>query len=59
MGVVDNVKEVADIVQKMGNIELYRKIVHLEGAVMDLTRELRGRRSELENSMRCFGLRIT
>jgi hypothetical protein len=41
MGVLDNVKEVADLVKKIGDIELYRKIVHAEGEVIELTRELR------------------
>lgn len=39
MSTLENVKEIADIVKKLGNIELYRKIVELEGEVIELTRE--------------------
>jgi len=41
MGIVDNVKEIADLIKKAGDIELYRKIVELEGEVIELTREKR------------------
>jgi hypothetical protein len=54
MGVLDNVKEVADLVKKMGDIDLYRKIVHAEGEVMELTRQLRSaeeRVRELEGTL--------
>lgn len=47
MGVVDNVREIADLVKKVGDVPLYRKIVDLEGEVLDLTR----RNRELEHSM--------
>ena len=39
MGIVENIKDAADLAKKVGDIELYRKIVRLEGEVMDLTRE--------------------
>jgi hypothetical protein len=39
MSIVDNLEEVADIIKKAGDIELYRKIVKLEGAIIELTRE--------------------
>ena len=41
MGIVDNMKEVADLVKKLGDIDLNRKIVNLEGEVLDLTRAKR------------------
>ncbi len=41
MGLIENVKDAADLAKKIGDIELYRKIVHLEGEVMELTREKR------------------
>ena len=41
MGVIENAKEIGDLVKKMGNIDLYRKIVALEEEVIDLTREKR------------------
>ena len=47
MSTLDNIKEIADLVKKIGNIELYRKIVVLEGEVIDLTRH--ARRLEEEN----------
>lgn len=55
MGVVENVKDVADLVKKIGDMELYRKIVHLEGEVIDLTREKRQaeqKADELEHKLR-------
>jgi hypothetical protein len=39
MSTLENLKEIADLVKKLGNIELYRKIVELEGEVIELTRE--------------------
>jgi len=41
MGVVENMKEVADLIKKVGDADLYRKLVNLEGEVIDLTRENR------------------
>ena len=39
MTIVSNVKEIADLVKKLGDVELYRKIVELEGEVIELTRD--------------------
>jgi hypothetical protein len=41
MGLLENMKEVADLIKKAGDIDLYRKIVESEGEVMELTREKR------------------
>jgi hypothetical protein len=41
MGVIDDVKEVGDLIKKYNDIELNRKIVNLEGEVLDLTRDKR------------------
>jgi len=41
MSIIDNVKEILSIVQKLDDIELYRKIVELEGEIIELTREKR------------------
>ncbi len=41
MGVIENMKELADLIKKAGDIELYRKIVESEGEVIELTREKR------------------
>lgn len=38
MSIIDNVKEVVTLVQKLDDIELYRKIVELEGDIIELTR---------------------
>jgi hypothetical protein len=41
MSIIDNVKEIADLVKKAGDIDLYRRIVGLEGEVLDLSRRNR------------------
>jgi hypothetical protein len=48
MGIIENVKEVADLVKKVGDIELYRKIVELEGEIIELTRQNRSQQEEIE-----------
>jgi hypothetical protein len=50
MGIVENIKDAADLAKKIGDIELYRKIVHLEGEVMDLTRDKRQADLKIEES---------
>jgi rubrerythrin len=39
MGVIENMKEVADLVKQIGDIELNRKIVNLEKEIHELTRD--------------------
>jgi hypothetical protein len=41
MGVVENMKDVADLVKKFNDIELNRRILKLEEEVMDLSRDKR------------------
>lgn len=41
MSVIDNIKEIAGLIKKVGDIELYRKIIELEGELIELTREKR------------------
>lgn len=41
MGIIDNAKEIASLVKKIGDIELYKKIVELESEIIELTREKR------------------
>jgi hypothetical protein len=41
MDIIGNVKEIADLAKKYDDIEFYRKIVELEGEVIELTRQLR------------------
>jgi len=55
MGVLDNMKDVADLIKKAGDIELYKKIVAAEDEVRELTREnrrLEDRALELEEAVR-------
>src|ERR1700704_2125390 len=55
MGVVENLKDVADLVKKAGEIELYKKISAAEDEVRELTREKRrfeDRVEELERVLR-------
>jgi len=39
MTIIANAKEIAELVKKLGDVELYRKIVELEGEIIELTRE--------------------
>ncbi len=41
MDIVGSVKEIADLAKKYNDIEFYRKIIELEGEVIELTREKR------------------
>src|SRR5258708_28116744 len=57
MGVIENAKEIADLVKKIGDIELYRKIIALESEVMDLTREKRQLEHKVEELERALVMR--
>lgn len=37
MGIIDNAKEVADLIKKIGDQDLYRRIVDLQGEVVELS----------------------
>lgn len=39
MSVISNAKEIAELIKKLGDVELYKKIVELEGEIIELTRE--------------------
>lgn len=39
LSIVSNAKEIAELVKKLGNIDLYRKIIDLEGEIVDLSGE--------------------
>lgn len=41
MSIIENVKEIAGLIKKAGDIELYRKLVELEGDIIELTRHNR------------------
>jgi hypothetical protein len=52
MSIISNAKEIADLIKNIGDIELYRKIVELEGEIIELTRknrELEDQVDELKN----------
>lgn len=52
MSIIDNAKEIATLIQKLGDIELYRKIVELEGEIIELTREKRQLEEKLTDTRR-------
>ncbi len=55
MSIIENTKEIAELVKKLGNIDLYRRIVELEGEIIELSRQrlqLEQRVDELEKSAR-------
>lgn len=56
MGIVENLKEAADVAKAIGNVDLYRKIVELEGAVIELTRENRQLREKIDEQKRWLEL---
>ena len=55
MGVVEDIREVADHIRKSGDIDLWRKIINTEEKVVELTRQLRAaesRAEELEDALK-------
>lgn len=48
MGIIDSAKEIADLIKKVGDTDLYRKIVELESEIIDLTRQSRAQQVEIE-----------
>jgi hypothetical protein len=48
MTIVENVKEVADLVKKYNDIDLNRRILNLENEVLDLTRDKRRADNKIE-----------
>jgi len=54
MGIVDSVKQVADIAMKLGNIELSKRILDLQQEIIELTHqnwELKNDKKELEEKL--------
>jgi len=41
MGIIENAKEAVKLVQQIDNIELYRKVLDLQGEAIDLTEQLK------------------
>jgi hypothetical protein len=57
MGVVENLKDLAELAQKFGQIELYKKILQAEDEVRELTREKRGLEERVEELERALKLK--
>lgn len=58
MGAIDNVKEVAKLVKDLGNMDLYRQILDLQGEIMELTqanRELQMQLQEFRDTLSKVG----
>jgi hypothetical protein len=54
MSIIDNAKEIADLIKKVGDIDLYRKIVELQGELVQLSNrnfELEKKCAELQASV--------
>jgi hypothetical protein len=49
MTIISNAKEIADLIKKIGDVELYRKIVELEGEIIEFTRKNRELEEEIQN----------
>lgn len=49
MGVIENVKELAATIQKIDNIDLYRKILDLQGEVQNLVQDNRQLRDQVHD----------
>lgn len=47
MGIIENVKEAAKLVQQIDNIELYRKILDLQSEAMELIEKLKRKDEEV------------
>ena len=55
MSIISNAKEVAELVKKLGNVDLYRRIVDLEGEIIELSGEnhtLKERIAALEKDLK-------
>jgi hypothetical protein len=55
MGVIENMKDVAELVKKFGDIDLNRRILTLENEVLDLSRDKRRadeKAEELEQALK-------
>ncbi|MGI9303344.1 MAG: hypothetical protein ACR2RB_11645, partial [Gammaproteobacteria bacterium] len=53
MSIIDNMKEIASVIKELDNVDLYRKIVELEGETIELirvNRELEDRLSSLQRN---------
>ena len=56
MGVIESLKEIADLVKKFNDDELNRKIVDLEGEIVELTLQIGSLEEENKEMKRTFSL---
>jgi hypothetical protein len=57
VGLIENIKEVADVIKKAGDVDLYRKIVESEGEIIELTRENRRLEEKVQELEKKLALR--
>jgi hypothetical protein len=57
MGVIENMKDVADLVKQFGDIELNRRILTLENEVLDLSRDKRRADEKVEELQRVISIK--
>jgi hypothetical protein len=55
MSIIENAKEIADLIKKAGNVDLYRKIVDLEAEIVDLIRMKNTQESAIEDLKKKLG----
>jgi hypothetical protein len=49
VGIIDNAKDIAELIKKMGNMELYEKIVGLQGQIFSLREENLKQKEQINN----------
>ena len=49
MSLIENTKEIAGLIKKLGDIDLYRKIIELEAEIIDLSRDKHELAREVES----------
>lgn len=57
MGLIEDIKDVAGIVSKAGNMDLYRKILDLQAEALDLSEKLREKDKKIEQLEEAFALK--
>lgn len=57
MGIIDDARNVADLVKKLGNIDLYEKIIDLRGQILEITEEKLALQDKVKQLEACLNLR--
>ena len=57
MGIIDDTKEVVKLIQQIDNIELYHKILDLEGDIIELVQQNREKDEAIEKLKRAMELK--